>query len=160
MPRFAYSIASDLVAAFRPPFVSEASTDGTPAIAWSTRLVVICTTWPLPLLLHLGDGELRDVKEAGDVDAEHRRVIGLGVLGERLGDENAGVVDQRVDAPEPGHASAIARSAVFRSAMSPDTATNSRHRGWLDGARGRDHPVVCDRDTPRQAPRRCPATRR
>jgi hypothetical protein len=29
IPRFAYSIASDLVAAFRPPFVSEASTDGT-----------------------------------------------------------------------------------------------------------------------------------
>ena len=44
MPRFAYSIASDLVAAFKLPFVSDASTDGMPAIAWSTRLVVICTT--------------------------------------------------------------------------------------------------------------------
>ena len=30
IPRLAYSIASDLVAALRPPFVSEASTDGTP----------------------------------------------------------------------------------------------------------------------------------
>jgi hypothetical protein len=29
MPDFAYSIASDLVAALKPPFVSEASTDGT-----------------------------------------------------------------------------------------------------------------------------------
>jgi hypothetical protein len=28
------------------------------------------------------------VKEAGEVAATHRRVIGLGVLGERLGDEN------------------------------------------------------------------------
>jgi len=44
MPRFAYSIASDLVAAFKLPFVSDASIDGMPAIAWSTGLVVICTT--------------------------------------------------------------------------------------------------------------------
>src|SRR5215469_18461442 len=29
-------------------------------------------------LLHLGDGELRDVKEASDVDAQDRRVVGLG----------------------------------------------------------------------------------
>jgi hypothetical protein len=29
IPRFAYSIASDLVAAFRPPFVSGSSTEGT-----------------------------------------------------------------------------------------------------------------------------------
>jgi hypothetical protein len=47
IPRFAYSIASDLVAALRPPFVSEASSAGTPEIAWSTMLVVICTMWPL-----------------------------------------------------------------------------------------------------------------
>ena len=33
IPRFAYSIASDLVAAARPPLVSDASTEGTPAIA-------------------------------------------------------------------------------------------------------------------------------
>ncbi|MNO01711.1 hypothetical protein D3C81_2219370 [compost metagenome] len=30
-----------------PPLVSEASTDGTPSIAWSTRLVVTLTIWPL-----------------------------------------------------------------------------------------------------------------
>src|SRR5258706_11485787 len=47
MPSFAYSIASDLVAALKPPFVSEASTDGTWEFACSIRLVVICTTWPL-----------------------------------------------------------------------------------------------------------------
>ena len=35
IPRLAYSIASDLVAAFRPRFVSGMSTDGTPVIAWS-----------------------------------------------------------------------------------------------------------------------------
>src|SRR5262249_12309298 len=38
MPRFAYSIASDLVAAFKLPFVSDASIDGMPAIAWSSGL--------------------------------------------------------------------------------------------------------------------------
>ena len=56
------------------------------------------------LLLHLGDGELGDVKEARDIDAQDRRIVGLGVLSERFGDEDAGVVDERVDAPEPGHA--------------------------------------------------------
>jgi hypothetical protein len=55
-------------------------------------------------LLHLGDGELCDVKEPGDVDAQDRRVVGLGVLSERFGDEDAGVVDERVDAPELGYA--------------------------------------------------------
>ena len=30
-------------------------------------------------------------------------IVGLGVIGERLGDEDAGVVDQRVDAAEPRH---------------------------------------------------------
>ena len=33
MPPFAYSIASDLVAAARPPLVSDANTAGTPEIA-------------------------------------------------------------------------------------------------------------------------------
>src|SRR4051794_41102130 len=41
-------MASDLVAALRPPLVSAARTAGTLELAWSTRLVVICTTWPLP----------------------------------------------------------------------------------------------------------------
>jgi uncharacterized protein (UPF0216 family) len=33
IPRLAYSMASDLVAALRPPFVKEASTHGTPEMA-------------------------------------------------------------------------------------------------------------------------------
>src|SRR5882724_1302799 len=53
-------------------------------------------------LLHLGDGELRDVKEAREVDTHYRFIIVLGILSERLGDEYAGVVDKRIDAPEPG----------------------------------------------------------
>ena len=55
--RLAYSIASDLVAAFKPPLVSEASTDGTLLLAWSTRLVVMLHDMARTLLLHLGGGE-------------------------------------------------------------------------------------------------------
>jgi hypothetical protein len=82
------------------------------------------------LLLHLGDGELRGVEEPGGVDAQDGSVIGLGVLGEGLGDEDARVVDERVDAPEPVMPSEIARCAVFRSAMSPGT---TRMSGSFDG---------------------------
>jgi hypothetical protein len=53
-------------------------------------------------LLHLCDGELRDVKEAPEVDAQHSRVISFGILSERLGDEYASVVDECIDSPEPG----------------------------------------------------------
>src|SRR6266404_5745446 len=55
-------------------------------------------------LLHLGDGELRDVEEAGEVDADDGGEIGLGVAGEGPGDEVDGIVDERVDTPEPRHA--------------------------------------------------------
>src|SRR5216683_174491 len=50
------------------------------------------------------DGELRDVKEARKVDAQHSRVISFGILSERLGDEYASVVYEGIDAPEPGQA--------------------------------------------------------
>lgn len=68
---------------------------------------------------HLLDGELGDAEEAGQVDTGHRVVVGLGVVGERLGDENAGVVDQGVDAAEALNGGAATRSAVAGSAMSP-----------------------------------------
>ena len=55
------------------------------------------------LLFHFGDRELRDVKEAGEVHGHHRRVVSPGVLSERFADKDAGIVDERVDAPEPGH---------------------------------------------------------
>lgn len=40
-------MASDFFAAFNPPFVSDASTDGTPLMAWLIRMVVMLTKWPL-----------------------------------------------------------------------------------------------------------------
>ena len=53
------------------------------------------------LLFHLGDGELGDVEEAVDVDTHHGRIVGQRVLGERLGDEDSGIVDQGIDATKP-----------------------------------------------------------
>ena len=46
MPREAYSMANDLVAAARPPLVSAASTAGVPESATSARVAVTLTTWP------------------------------------------------------------------------------------------------------------------
>ena len=54
-------------------------------------------------LLHLDHGALRDVKEAGEIDPENRRIIGLGIFRERLRDEDAGIVDQRIDPPKSSH---------------------------------------------------------
>jgi DNA-binding CsgD family transcriptional regulator len=50
---------------------------------------------------HLGDDPPGQPEEPVQVDPGDQRVVLRGVLGERLGDEHAGVVDQRVDAPEP-----------------------------------------------------------
>ena len=43
-PREAYSIASDLTTAARPPLVSAVSAQGRLLSAWSTRLVLMLTT--------------------------------------------------------------------------------------------------------------------
>lgn len=58
---------------------------------------------PTSLLLHLGDCQLSDVEEAGEIDCHHGGIVGAGVLGEWLGDENTSVVDERVDPPKPVH---------------------------------------------------------
>src|SRR5258705_5536778 len=47
-PRDAYSMASERATATSAPLVREASADGTVLLAWSTRLVLMLTTWPLP----------------------------------------------------------------------------------------------------------------
>src|SRR4051812_21188082 len=46
MPAAAYSIARDRVTPSTPPFVKEVSAEGVELRAWSTRLVVMFTTWP------------------------------------------------------------------------------------------------------------------
>ena len=48
MPRDAYSMASDRVAAARPPLVRAARTDGLPDSAWSAMVALMLTTCPRP----------------------------------------------------------------------------------------------------------------
>jgi hypothetical protein len=43
-------MASDRDAAFKPPFVTAASTAGKVWVGWSTRLAVMLMTWPEPCL--------------------------------------------------------------------------------------------------------------
>jgi hypothetical protein len=69
MPLSAYSIASDLVTASRPPLVSDASADGTPLTGWFTSVVVRLTTCSAALSEHLPYSPLRDVEEPGQVTA-------------------------------------------------------------------------------------------
>jgi hypothetical protein len=90
-----------LVTAFRPPFVRIGRDAGTPAIGWSARLVLIVTTCPDLPRLHATDGELRHVEEPGHVGRYQRREVFGRVLAEWLGDEDARVVDEEVDASEP-----------------------------------------------------------
>src|SRR5271163_1206024 len=87
MPCFAYSIASSLVTAFNPPLVSDASADGSAESAWSTRLVEMLTRWPPAPPLSIADTAARETSK------NPRRLTP--VIGERLGDEDAGVVDHR-----------------------------------------------------------------
>jgi hypothetical protein len=119
------SIASDLVAAFRPHFVSAATTAGTAAIPCSTRLVVIWTVWPLPSFSISEVAQLRDVKKPVTLSPQDRRVVGLGVLSERFGDKDAGFGDERVDAPEPGDTFVDRPLGRLPIDESPETATIS-----------------------------------
>src|SRR4029077_5033686 len=74
--------------------------------------------------------------------AQHSRVISLGILSERLGDEYASVVDERIDAPEPGHA--FGNRTIGRL---PAGNVAGHHQdlvivGWPDRPCRRDHPVI------------------
>ena len=100
-PREAYSIASERVTATRPPLVSAASADGRVLSAWSTRLVEMFTTCPPPWSTICRDRQLGDVEEPGEVHGRDRGVVIERVLRERFADVDTGVVDQRVDPPEP-----------------------------------------------------------
>jgi hypothetical protein len=105
-------------------------------------LVVICTIWPLPLLLHLGDGELGRVEEPGEIDTQDGVIVGLSVLGERLCDEGTGVVDERVDSSKPGHAlgDCTLGGLPVGDVTGDDQDICVIRR--LDRARRRDHSVV------------------
>jgi hypothetical protein len=87
------------------------------------------------LLLHLGDGELRDVKEARDIDAQDRRVVCLGVLSEGLLIKIPALLTSVSMRPNRAMPCEIAWSAVFRSTMSPETTTTSSPlNGFIESA--------------------------
>src|SRR5262249_51538171 len=52
------------------------------------------------LLQLLGRGAVRDVEEAGAIGPYHRLEVSDRIVREGLGDEDAGIVDERVDPPE------------------------------------------------------------
>src|SRR5664279_5896437 len=55
------------------------------------------------LTQHLRDRQLRGGDKAGEVDPDQSLVVVGGVAGERLGDEDPGVVHERVDPAEVAH---------------------------------------------------------
>src|SRR6516165_3543585 len=97
MPRDAYSIASDLVAEASPPLVSAGKN------RWLRRVRNVgdggrdVDDVAAAVLQHLGYGAPSQPEEPREVDRDHEGVVVGGVVGERLGNEYAGVVDKGVD---------------------------------------------------------------
>ena len=67
-------------------------------LAWSRKLVVIGTMCPE----HLRYDAPGQPEESDNADGEDFREVFLGVVDERFRDENARIIDERVDAPEAG----------------------------------------------------------
>ena len=97
---------------------------------------------PFTLLFHLGDGELGDVEEAIEVHRQHGGVIFGGVVRERFGDEDPGVVDQGVDAAETGDGFADDLLGDFRFADVAGHGEDVRIGGGFDRPRSGNHLVV------------------
>ena len=118
------------------------------------------TMWPEPCLSIFGRSPLRDVEEAGEIGRELGVEVLGRVVGEGLGDEDAGIVDQRVDPPEPRDrlpndalgGRRIADVAADRQDVLSRRSARSSGRSPRPGSR--------DRGTPRPGRRRCPATHR
>ena len=104
MPQEAYSMASDRVAAARPPLVSAARTAGVPEFAESATVAETLTTWPPCRVAISAMARCVSQKNPVRLTPDHAGVVSGGVVGERLGDEDARVVDEGVDAAEPSAA--------------------------------------------------------
>src|SRR6266550_6686365 len=97
---------------------------------------------PTALFEHRRDRALRHGKESGEVDRDDVGVVLGGVIGQRLGDEDAGVVDQRVNPAELTQALA---DDLFGGGGIADVTLNGKHAGVfrrLDGARVRYYRVA------------------
>jgi hypothetical protein len=99
-PRDAYSIASERVTAASPPLVRAASAEGLLLSAWSTRLVLMLTTWPLPWVTICRIARWVMWKNPARFTAVTAAIVLGRVIGEGLADVDPGVVDQAVDPPE------------------------------------------------------------
>lgn len=93
-----YSIARERVIALRPPLVRAARAAGSEAMGCSAIVAVTLTSRNPPeasrLLPSARGGR------TPKIDRDHRREIGFGIVSELLGDENTGVIYQRVDSSE------------------------------------------------------------
>jgi hypothetical protein len=101
-------------------------------------------------LEHLGDGPFGQPEEATEVDPDSdREVVGC-VVGERLRDEDAGVVDEGVDAPE---AFKCPTDDPVGGGGIGDVSFDAEHArvpSWLERARSGDNrpappPILCDK---------------
>ena len=92
------------------------------------------TTWPPPWGSHRRDAA-RDLEEAAQVHAGDVVEVLVRVVGERLGDEDAGVVDHGVDPAEPRDGGVDDARADAGLAMSPATVSTI---GSSDGVDARE----------------------
>jgi hypothetical protein len=99
IPLAAYSNAKALLTAGMVDFESTARRAGTLPLGWSARTAEMYYVSRI-LLLHLRDHLLRHEEVAGHIGVHYQIVVVLGVLGERLGNENACFVNQQVDTAE------------------------------------------------------------
>jgi hypothetical protein len=93
-------------------------------------------------LFHFRNRELRDVEEARSVYRQHGTVVGLRVFREGLGDEDAGIIDKRVDAPEPRQ---TLGDRLMRRLSVGDVARDNENVGvvgWLHRSRRRHDAVT------------------
>jgi len=130
MPRFAYSMARDRVAAAMPPLVKDVSTDGTLELAWSTRLVVTLAMCPLPDFSISATANCEALKKperwvllSNSNSSSVYSVKGLAMKIPALLTN----VSMRLNRSMP---SAITRCATVRSPMSPATARTPSSDGW------------------------------
>ena len=94
------------------------------------------------LLEHLGGRPLGDVKEAGDIHAEIEIIVLLSEVDERLRNEDAGIVHERVD---PAKALQAFSDDPLGGLRLADIARNGEDTGvctLLDRSGGGDHAVV------------------
>jgi hypothetical protein len=111
------------------------------------------------LLQHLHHGVLRDVEEASEIGRDLCPEVVDRIVREGLGDEDPGIVDERVDPPEPRHR--LFDDALGRCRIADVAGYGSSIviAAQLDRARRRHYPVIaiaisldqCSADTLRGA---------